>query len=527
MSATGPAPARQVAHHQPPGVAGHGGCGEVGDLVVGDGDPFLEPLGEASQAGAEDQPHHRAVLGAPARSRPARSPGACAARRSGSCVLGPSSRRTSGAGDAGPVPIRKAARRRAATASGGSSGLSPTCIADERLARAPPGRPPSSTPRARRPGRPRSSTRDRPAPSAMAARPTASASMASTTPVAGAATSTTRGRARQPVGLVDGPRDRRPAPRRSAPSLPSPRPSAMACSTSAARLGAGRPPRRPRSSISAPSTTVSSRRSAGPPPRRSSIDLRHLERVADGAAERLVHVGEQRRDPLAHAAADADQRARPAPARRSCVFMKAPPPTLTSSTSAVDPLGQLLRHDRGGDERDRLDGGGDVAQRVELAGRPGRCASVWPIRPSADRRATSATNRSTGRSTRKPGIDSSLSSVPPVWPRPRPRDHRHRDAAGRDQRRQRQRDLVAHAAGRVLVDLGAGDVGEVEHVAGVEHGLGRGPRARPRSCRGRRPPCRRRPSGSRARSPRRSRSRAPRSPPAATGRPSRLRWMTS
>ena len=33
---------------------------------------------------------------------------------------------------------------------------------------------------------------------------------------------------------------------------------------------------------------------------------------------------------------------------------------------------------------------------------------------------TWATNSSVVSSTRKPGIDSSLSSVPPVWPRPRP-----------------------------------------------------------------------------------------------------------
>jgi hypothetical protein len=37
-----------------------------------------------------------------------------------------------------------------------------------------------------------------------------------------------------------------------------------------------------------------------------------------------------------------------------------------------------------------------------------------------------------------------------------------------------QRDLVAHAAGGVLVDLGAGDGRQVEHVAGAEHGLGEG-----------------------------------------------------
>jgi hypothetical protein len=54
------------------------------------------------------------------------------------------------------------------------------------------------------------------------------------------------------------------------------------------------------------------------------------------------------------------------------------------------------------------------------------------------------------------------------------RDHRHRDAARGDRRRERQADLVADAPGRVFVDLRARHAGEVEDVAGVEHGVGPG-----------------------------------------------------
>ena len=72
-----------------------------------------------------------------------------------------------------------------------------------------------------------------------------------------------------------------------------------------------------------------------------------------------------------------------------------------------------------GDQRDRRDGPGDVAQRVELlvgrrepvAGRADR-----PRRPTRAGRAS----RRCDSAARQPGIDSSLSSVPPVWPRPRP-----------------------------------------------------------------------------------------------------------
>ena len=59
--------------------------------------------------------------------------------------------------------------------------------------------------------------------------------------------------------------------------------------------------------------------------------------------------------------------------------MNAPDPTLTSSTSAPVPSAIFLLMIERRDERDRLDGARDVAQRVELAvgrararSRPGR-----------------------------------------------------------------------------------------------------------------------------------------------------------
>src|SRR5881296_449253 len=78
---------------------------------------------------------------------------------------------------------------------------------------------------------------------------------------------------------------------------------------------------------------------------------------------------------------------------------------------------------------------------------------VWPImaRPTF---ASAVRNSASLRFTRKPGIASSLSSVPPEWPRPRP------DIIGT---------TTPHAAGRVLVDLRARDVGQVEPLARVGH----------------------------------------------------------
>ena len=51
-------------------------------------------------------------------------------------------------------------------------------------------------------------------------------------------------------------------------------------------------------------------------------------------------------------------------------------------------------------------------------------------------------------------------------------DHRHVHAAGGGERREHQARLVADAAGRVLVGLRPGQVGEVEHVARAHHRLG-------------------------------------------------------
>ncbi len=50
-----------------------------------------------------------------------------------------------------------------------------------------------------------------------------------------------------------------------------------------------------------------------------------------------------------------------------------------------------------------------------------------------------------------------------------PRDHGHRHAARCHDGREHERDLVAHAASRVFVHLAAGQVAQVEHLAGVEH----------------------------------------------------------
>ena len=87
---------------------------------------------------------------------------------------------------------------------------------------------------------------------------------------------------------------------------------------------------------------TSSRRGSLAAPVRWSIDSRTSTRVAGGAAEHAVHVGEQR----ARSAGRCPRRRRrsPAPARgrASSSGMKAPEPTLTSITSASSPAASFL-----------------------------------------------------------------------------------------------------------------------------------------------------------------------------------------
>ena len=268
---------------------------------------------------------------------------------------------------------------------------------EQRLAPRHRGRPPSC--RSTRPtaGSTRSSTRARPAPSAMAASPSASASMASTTPAAGDGHLHPRGGARQPVRVVDRRAGRRPAPPRCSRHFGQPAPVGDGGLDGARGPRPGRGASRASSSISAVSATVTSRRSAGPPPRSSSIastTSRALPTARPSGwsmsvSSAVTRLPAPRPMPTSAAAS------RRASGRR---LHEGAAPHLDVEHQPVDPLGQLLRHDRGGDERDRLDRGGDVAQRVELAvgrgdaGRSGRSARR-PRRAPARRTAPPAGRR--------------------------------------------------------------------------------------------------------------------------------------
>ena len=156
---------------------------------------------------------------------------------------------------------------------------------------------------------------------------------------------------------------------------------------------------------------------------------------------------------------------------RSTSGRNAPDPTLTSSTSASVPSAIFLRHDRAGDERDRLDRRRHVAQGVELAvgRRQARARRAAMIAPTDRSCATASALVSIAR---QPGDRLHLVERPAGVAEAAPAELGHGRAAVRDERDERQRDLVADAAGGVLVDGRPADRRQVEPLAGVDHRLG-------------------------------------------------------
>ena len=198
--------------------------------------------------------------------------------------------------------------------------------------------------------------------------------------------------------------------------------------------------------------------------------LLHLQRVAGGVAEHLVHVGDERprRQPRAFGHAHEAQRQFAGVFRRCREGAVA---GLHVHHQRLQPGGELLGQDAGGDQRGGFDRRGHVADRVE---------------PPVGRRhgGRSADDGAAGRAQRRDefvprelravaGQALQLVQRAARVPEPAPRHHRHPAAARRDDRRQHQAHLVADAAGRVLVHdrRVIAEIIPAQHVAAASHRL--------------------------------------------------------
>ena len=249
-----------------------------------------------------------------------------------------------------------------------------------------------------------------------------------------------------------GRRARRPSRRTARP--PRPLSSASAAAARAAAASGCNPPSTSSSAHSA--SVTSSRRGSRAAPVRWSIDSRTstaLPAVRPSTWFMSVSsatVG----SPLPTATSTI---ARASSRARSSAGINAPEPNLTSMTSASRPAASFL--DRIEPTISGIDSTVPVASRIAYSRRSaGARRAVWPT-IAQPTRATAARRRS-GSSVDVVARDRlELVERAARVPEPAPGDHRHGRAARGDDRREQQAHLVAHAAGRVLVEHRAGQAG--------------------------------------------------------------------
>ena len=205
----------------------------------------------------------------------------------------------------------------------------------------------------------------------------------------------------------------------------------------------------------------------GAAPRENLDGFGHLEGIADLSSQRHGHVGEEgaRGDP--RVASEVDHRAGEL-ARGVQVLHEGTRPDFDVQDEGSRPLGDLLAHDGAGDQRDRLDGRGDVSQGVELLVRG--CQSR--ARRADDRAAAGAQlghDLVVAQLRAPPGDRLELVKGAARVPQASARQLRDGHAEARDQRSQGQRYLVADAARGVLIGGQLADAGEVHPRARADH----------------------------------------------------------
>ena len=195
--------------------------------------------------------------------------------------------------------------------------------------------------------------------------------------------------------------------------------------------------------------------------------LLYLEGVSDLAPQRHRHVGEEGARGHPRVTSEVNHRAGKL-ARSVQVLHEGSRPDLDVQDEGSRALGDLLAHDGAGDQRDRLDGRGNVAQGVELLVRGCQARSR-----RADDRAAALPQLGhdlvVTQLRTPPGDRLQLVEGAARVPQAPARQLRDRDTEARNQRGQGQRDLVSHTARGVLVGGRLADAGEVHARARADH----------------------------------------------------------
>ena len=193
----------------------------------------------------------------------------------------------------------------------------------------------------------------------------------------------------------------------------------------------------------------------------------HFQPVAGGAAQRRVHVRENRA--RVHTAFIPERN------HHFCEFAGIGPGLHERGTAEfhvederVEAFGELFGKDGRGDERDAGHGAGNVAERVNFLVRRNH-----PVGLTADDTADFLhllNDFSGGQHGFEAGNGIELVERAAGDAQAAPGNHWHAETEAREQWRERQRDLVADAAGGMLVHERAFVPGEFQHIAGIAHG---------------------------------------------------------
>ena len=201
--------------------------------------------------------------------------------------------------------------------------------------------------------------------------------------------------------------------------------------------------------------------------------LTHLQRVAGAGGQRLAHVGQERRGPATRAVGHRHYAARQL-GRLLGRRHEGAGANLHIHHQSLQTGRQLLGQNRGGDERNGLDGGRHIARGIDaLIG--WRQITGLPDDGDPDLLDHLAQQLG-GRSRLIAGDGVELIQGAAGMTQATTRDHRHEATTGGHQRPQHQRGDIADPTGGVLIDDGPPErePGPIQHGAGVAHGTGQG-----------------------------------------------------
>ena len=195
-----------------------------------------------------------------------------------------------------------------------------------------------------------------------------------------------------------------------------------------------------------------------------------FERVTSGTAQRLIHIGDQRDDALAHACAGFDEQF-----REVCgvlgSFHKCAGAGFHIEHESVNSFGKFLAHDRSANQAGAFDRTGHIAQGVHflIGGRN--------FRRLANQGAATGIENAAEPVERevhvKAGDGFELVERAAAVAQSPAADHGYAQTASRDDGRDHQRRFIANTASGMFVDeLAAVCAGKIEDTAGVEHRFG-------------------------------------------------------